>query len=191
MASTIFDMNTPILELFRTWFANSARWITKQFNLLLVLYLFLCITPVWTFLTDAFFPPDVAWPYIFFLWPPYTFLYGYAIVSVLIRGLKRSMRIPLILCLNLALLVTTYWTFKATYGQWLASSLTYTFLNYLSMACILLHIAEPLLRGEMKMDVKIVITVTEESKRKEQAPNQRSEDNRKTGQISFSQSANR
>jgi hypothetical protein len=74
------------------------------------------------------------------------------------------MRIPLILCLNLALLVSTYWVFKVMYGLWAAASLTYTFLNYVSLACILLHVSEPLLRGEMKLSVKITITATKVDK---------------------------
>jgi hypothetical protein len=50
------------------------------------------------------------------------------------------------------------------YGLWAAASLTYTFLNYVSLACILLHVSEPLLRGEMKLSVKITITATKVDK---------------------------
>jgi hypothetical protein len=160
----IFGMKIPLIESFGARWISSGRWIWNRFDILLLVYLTFSLTPVWNFLTDAFFSPDVAWPYIFFLWPSYTFVYGYAIVAVLMRSLKGSMRIPLILCLNLALLVSTYWVFKVMYGLWAAASLTYTFLNYVSLACILLHVSEPLLRGEMKLSVKITITATKVDK---------------------------
>jgi len=175
-----FGVNTAIIESFRARWFSSGRWIQKRFNILLLVYLALCLTPVWTFLTDAFFPPDVAWPYIFFTWPLYTFLYGYAFVVVLIRGVKRSMKVPLILCLNLALLVTVYWIFKVTYGLWAAASLTYTFLNYLSITFILLHMAEPLLRGEMKLGIRVTITVAERSEEVEQTANHLDANRKKT-----------
>lgn len=153
------SMNTPLRESLRTGWISSGQWIQKQFNILLLIYITISLTPVGTFLTDAFFPPDVAWPYVLFLWPSYTFLYGYAIVAVLIRDLKRSTKAPFILFLNFALLATTYWILKVTYGIDIAAPLTYTFLNYVSLTCILLRTAEPLLKREMKLDVKISITL--------------------------------